>query len=53
MGEQQEVILTQEGFDKLEEELNYLKTEKRTDSSWSVREGLSNHWNGESILLQK
>ena len=31
MGEQQEVILTQEGFDKLEEELNYLKTEKRTE----------------------
>ena len=29
MGEQQEVILTQEGFDKLEEELNYLKTEKK------------------------
>lgn len=28
MGEQKEVILTQEGYDKLEEELNYLKTEK-------------------------
>ena len=26
MGEIQEVILTQEGYDKLEEELNYLKT---------------------------
>ena len=25
MGEQQDVILTQEGYDKLEEELNYLK----------------------------
>ncbi len=31
MGEQPEVILTQEGFNKLEEELNYLKTEKRTE----------------------
>ena len=30
MGEQQDVILTQEGYDKLEEELNYLKTEERT-----------------------
>ena len=31
----------------------YIKTEKRTESSWSVREGLSNHRNGESILLQE
>ena len=30
MGEIQEVILTQEGYNKLEEQLNYLKTEKRT-----------------------
>ena len=28
--EEKEVILTQEGYNKLEEELNYLKTEKRT-----------------------
>ena len=28
--EEKEVILTQEGFNKLEEELNYLKTEERT-----------------------
>ena len=27
--EEKEVILTQEGFDKLEKELNYLRTEKR------------------------
>ena len=47
------VIVSKEGFEKLEEELNYLKTEKRTESSWSVREGLSNHRNGESILLQE
>lgn len=26
--EEKEVILTQEGFDKLEKELNYLRTEK-------------------------
>ena len=31
MEQQPEVILTQEGFDKLEAELNYLKTEKRTE----------------------
>lgn len=28
--EEKEVILTQEGFDKLEKELNYLETEKRS-----------------------
>ena len=28
--EEKEVILTQEGYNKLEQELNYLKTEERT-----------------------
>ena len=37
MGEQQEVILTQEGFDILEEELNYLKTEKRTEIAERIK----------------
>ena len=37
MEEQQEVILTQEGFDKLEEELNYLKTEKRTEIAERIK----------------
>ena len=37
MGEQQEVILTQEGFNKLEEELNYLKTEKRTEIAERIK----------------
>ncbi len=37
MGEQQEVILTQEGFEKLEEELNYLKTEKRTEIAERIK----------------
>ena len=37
MGEQQEVILTQEGYDKLEEELNYLKTEKRTEIAERIK----------------
>ena len=37
MGELQEVILTQEGFDKLEEELNYLKTEKRTEIAERIK----------------
>ena len=29
--EEKEVILTKEGFEKLEKELNYLRTEKRTE----------------------
>lgn len=37
MGEQQDVILTQEGYDKLEEELNYLKTEKRTEIAERIK----------------
>ncbi len=37
MGEQKEVILTQEGYDKLEEELNYLKTEKRTEIAERIK----------------
>ena len=37
MNEQQEVILTQEGFDKLEEELNYLNTEKRTEIAERIK----------------
>lgn len=37
MEEQQEVILTQEGFNKLEEELNYLKTEKRTEIAERIK----------------
>ena len=40
MEEQQEVILTQEGFDKLEEELNYLKTEKRTEIAERIKVAL-------------
>ena len=35
--EEKEVILTQEGFDKLEEELNYLKTEKRTEVAERIK----------------
>ena len=37
MGEIQEVILTQEGYDKLEEELNFLKTEKRTEIAERIK----------------
>ena len=37
MGEEQEVILTQEGFDKLEEDLNYLKTVKRTEIAERIK----------------
>ena len=29
MGEEKEILLTQEGYDKLEQELDTLKTEKR------------------------
>ncbi len=31
MGEEKEILLTQEGYDKLEQELETLKTEKRTE----------------------
>ncbi len=37
MGDAQEVILTQEGYDKLEQELNYLKTEKRTEIAERIK----------------
>jgi len=37
MEENQEVILTQEGYEKLEEELNYLKTEKRTEIAERIK----------------
>jgi len=37
MEEQPKVILTQEGYDKLEEELNYLKTEKRTEIAERIK----------------
>ncbi len=37
MEQQPEVILTQEGFDKLEAELNYLKTEKRTEIAERIK----------------
>ena len=35
--EEKEVILTKEGFEKLEQELNYLKTEKRTEIAERIR----------------
>lgn len=35
--EEKEVILTQEGYDKLEQELNYLKTEKRTEVAERIK----------------
>lgn len=38
--EEKEVILTQEGFNKLEEELNYLKTEKRTEIADRIKVAL-------------
>lgn len=39
MGEK-EVLLTQEGYNKLEEELNYLKTEKRTEIAERIKVAL-------------
>ena len=38
--EEKEVILTQEGYDKLEEELEYLKTEKRTEIAERIKVAL-------------
>ena len=38
--EEKEVILTQEGYDKLDEELNYLKTEKRAEIAERIKVAL-------------
>lgn len=38
--EEKEVILTQEGYNKLEEQLNYLKTEKRTEIAERIKVAL-------------
>ena len=38
--EEKEVILTQEGYNKLEEELNYLKTEKRSETAERIKVAL-------------
>ena len=35
--DEKEVILTQEGFDKLEKELNYLRTEKRAEIAERIK----------------
>ena len=35
--EEKEVILTQEGYDKLEKELNYLRTEKRAEIAERIK----------------
>ena len=40
MEENKEVLLTQEGFDKLEQELEYLKTEKRSEISERIKVAL-------------
>lgn len=38
--EEKDVILTQEGYDKLEKELNYLKTEKRAEIADRIKVAL-------------
>ena len=38
--EEKEVILTKEGFEKLEKELNYLRTEKRTEIADRIKVAL-------------
>ena len=40
MGEEKEILLTQEGYDKLEQELEVLKTEKRTEISERIKVAL-------------
>ena len=40
MGEEKEILLTQEGYDKLEQELEILKTEKRTEISERIKVAL-------------
>ena len=37
MDEKEEIILTEEGYDKLESENNYLKTEKRTEIAERIK----------------
>ena len=46
MEENKEVILTQEGFDNLEKELEYLKTEKRAEISERIKIALGYEYNG-------
>ena len=38
--EEKEVIMTQEGYDKLEEELEFLRTEKRTEIAERIKVAL-------------
>ena len=38
--EEKEVIMTQDGYDKLEEELEFLKTEKRTEIAERIKVAL-------------
>jgi len=40
MMEEKEVIMTQEGYDKLEEELEFLRTEKRTEIAERIKVAL-------------
>ena len=40
MDEKKEVLLTQEGYDKLEEELNFLRTEKRAEIADRIKVAL-------------
>ena len=38
--EEKEVILTQEGYDKIEKELEFLRTEKRTEIAERIKVAL-------------
>ena len=40
MEENREILLTQEGYDNLENELEYLKTEKRTEIAERIKVAL-------------
>ena len=40
MEENREILLTQEGYDNLEKELEYLKTEKRTEIAERIKVAL-------------
>ena len=39
--EEKEVILTQEGYDKIEKELEFLRTEKRTEIAERIKVALA------------
>ena len=51
MEENKEVLLTQEGYDKLEKELEYLRTEKRAGGKNKTIENLKEEFNQHTLEI--